>query len=189
MIALIGLVLSVVISLCWYLPVVKAQGENTFLRGRDYTRIALQYGLLISSILIITTEIIWDGLVARTSLSGLPKDLLSSITRAAFLEEFFKFIGFLMARRKLLLRRKIDFVLTAGMIGVVYSVVEKAATLNIGNVIVGLIIPMHIMWQFNQGGHYYEYEQTTGSWFLHGGGHGRFSANQPSISRKRSASS
>ena len=31
---------------------------------------------------------------------------------------------------------------------------------NIAAVIVGLLCPMHIVWQFNQGGHYYEYEKA-----------------------------
>lgn len=31
---------------------------------------------------------------------------------------------------------------------------------NIAAVVVGLLIPMHITWQFNQGGHWFEYEKT-----------------------------
>ena len=46
------------------------------------------------------------------------------------------------------------------MIGLVYGFIEKIVLGNIAAVIVGLICPMHIMWQFNQGGHYYEYEKA-----------------------------
>ena len=48
----------------------------------------------------------------------------------------------------------------AGLIGLVYSVIEKAVSGNPAAVIVGLAIPMHITWQFNQGGHWFEYEQA-----------------------------
>ena len=57
------------------------------------------------------------------------------------------------------LHRKIDYMLIAGLIGLVYSVVEKAVLGNIFSIVVGLAIPMHIVWQLNQGGHYFEYEQ------------------------------
>ena len=51
----------------------------------------------------------------------------------------------------------------AGLIGLVYGVVEKAVLGNIAAVIIGLLIPMHITWQFNQGGHWFEYERTRSS--------------------------
>ena len=31
---------------------------------------------------------------------------------------------------------------------------------NVASVVVGLLIPMHITWQFNQDGHWFEYERT-----------------------------
>ena len=49
--------------------------------------------------------------------------------------------------------------MAAGTIGLVYGVVEKAVSGNIAAVLVGLAIPMHITWQLNQGGHYFEYER------------------------------
>ena len=65
----------------------------------------------------------------------------------------------MLAKKKLGLRRKIDYMLTAALVGLVYGVVEKAVLGNIGGVVIGLAIPMHIIWQLNQGGHYWEYEQ------------------------------
>ena len=79
--------------------------------------------------------------------------------RAALLEELFKFLGFKLAKKQLGLYRKIDYMLIAGLMGLVYSVVEKAVLGNIISILIGLAIPMHIVWQLNQGGHYYEYEQ------------------------------
>ena len=80
--------------------------------------------------------------------------------RAALLEEFFKFTGFLLAKKSIRPERKVDYVMLAGLIGLVYSVVEKAVLGSPMAVIIGLAFPMHILWQFNQGGHYYEYEQA-----------------------------
>ena len=42
----------------------------------------------------------------------------------------------------------------------VYGFVEKIVLGNIAAVIVGLLCPMHIMWQMNQGGHYFEHEKA-----------------------------
>lgn len=118
------------------------------------------YGLLYSCLLIIITEIIWDAVFGKAESHELAKEIASDFFRAALLEEFFKFTGFLLAKRGIDLKRKIDYILTAGMIGLVYGVVEKAVLGNIGASIIGLAIPLHIMLQFNQGGHYFEYEQA-----------------------------
>ncbi|MBQ9010982.1 MAG: hypothetical protein IJ088_16870 [Clostridia bacterium] len=160
MVALIGLVLSIVISLCWYLPGIRAQGKNQVLTGKDYVKVVLLYGLCCTCIPIIITEILWDVVADVIGLSGLKRDLLSDFFRAALLEEFFKLMGFLLAKRSLKLTRKIDYIMIAGLIGLVYGVVEKAMIGNIMGVIVALAIPMHIMWQFNQGGHTFEYEKA-----------------------------
>lgn len=160
MIYLITIPLSIAISLAWYLPVVKAQGENRVLQKKDYLLIALKYGFAFTCLLIIVTEITWDAVVKHTPLSGLALNLVSNFFRAALLEEFFKFRGFILAKRKYQLSRKIDYILTAGLIGLVYGFIEKIMLGNIAAVIVGSICPMHIMWQFNQGGQYYEYEKA-----------------------------
>ena len=160
MIYLISIPLSIAISLAWYLPVVKAQGENRALQTKDYLLIAFKYGFAFTCLLIMVTEITWDAVVKHTPLSGLALDIVSNFFRAALLEEFFKFRGFILAKRKYQLSRKIDFILTAGLIGLVYGIIEKIMQGNIAAVIVGSLCPMHIMWQFNQGGHYYEYEKA-----------------------------
>lgn len=160
MIYLISIPLSIAISLAWYLPVVKAQGENRALQTKDYLLIAFKYGFAFTCLLIMVTEITWDAVVKHTPLSGLALNLVSNFFRAALLEEFFKFRGFILAKRKYQLSRKIDFILTAGLIGLVYGIIEKIMLGNIAAVIVGSLCPMHIMWQFNQGGHYYEYEKA-----------------------------
>lgn len=160
MILLITLPLALIISLLWYLPPVKAQGNNRVLRKRDYFRIALTYGFCTATLLIIVTEIAWDSIIGHRLADGLLKDIIMSFLRAALLEEGFKFLAFIKAKNNLHLSRRIDYVLCAGMIGVVYGFVEKTVLGSLGAVIVGLAVPMHIMWQFNQGAHYFEYEKA-----------------------------
>lgn len=160
MIYLITIPLAIVISLAWYLPGIKAQGNNQVLTNKDYFVIAFKYGFAYTCLLIIVTEIAFDAITKRMPLTGLPKDLFANFFRAALLEEFFKFRGFYHAKRKYALTRKIDFIMVAGLIGLMYGFVEKVVLGSIGAVVVGFICPMHIMWQFNQGGHYFEYEKA-----------------------------
>ena len=147
-------------NLLWYLPGIHAQDNNRLLTKKDYLKTAFFYGFCYTCLLIIITEIIWDGVADRMGITGITRDILSSFLRAALLEEAFKFTGFLLAKRSLKLTRKIDFIMIAGLIGLVYGVIEKAVLGNIAAVVVGLLIPMHITWQFNQGGHWFEYEKT-----------------------------
>lgn len=160
MMMLISLPIAIAVSLLWYLPCVKALGENRVLTWKDYLKIALIYGFLYCCLLIMVTELTWDAVVKRTALSGLAKDICSNFLRAALLEEFFKFTGFLLAKKKYALNRKIEFMLVAGLIGMTYGIIEKTVLGNIGGVIIATICPMHIMWQLNQGGHWYEYEKA-----------------------------
>ena len=108
----------------------------------------------------IASESPWDAVADRVGPSGFQRDILSDIFRAALLEEFFKFTGFLLAKRSLKLGRKIDCILVAGLMSLVCSVVEKVVPGNPEALAVGLAIPMHITWQFNQGGHWFEYEKA-----------------------------
>ena len=160
MIGIIGAVLSLAVCVFWYYPCIKLQGDNRTLEKKDYINIGLKYGLLYTCLLIIVTEITWDVFAKFLPFKGLPADLFTDFFRAALLEEFFKFTGFLLAVRAVKLVNKIDYVMAAGMIGMVYGIVEKAVTGNPIPVILGLVFPMHLMWQFNQGGHYYEYKHA-----------------------------
>lgn len=96
----------------------------------------------------------------RLSQTNWSEEIVADFFRAALLEECFKLTGFLLAWRKYRPERKIDCILIAGTIGLTYAVVEKAAMANPVSAIIGSIVPMHILWQFNQGGHFYEYLQA-----------------------------
>ena len=156
----IGLPLAIGISLLWYLPGIRAQGKNRRLHGKDYWQTALIFGLLCTCLPIIVTEVTWDAIFGTPGEGELGRNILADFFRAALLGELFKFIGFLLAKRKLRLERKIDYIMIAGLMGLVYGVVEKAVMGSPAAVIAGLLFPLHIMWQFNQGGHWFEYEKA-----------------------------
>ena len=118
------------------------------------------YGILCSCVLIIVSEVTWDAIFGTPQANELGREIVADFFRAALLEECFKLMGFMLALRKYRPERKIDYILIAGTIGLTYAVLEKAAMANPVSAIIGSIVPMHILWQFNQGGHFYEYRQA-----------------------------
>ena len=53
-----------------------------------------------------------------------------------------------------------EYMLGAGMIGLAYGIIEKLAAGNVMAIILGIIFPMHIIWQMNQGRHFYKYQKA-----------------------------
>lgn len=131
---------------------------NKTLKRKDYWKIFLLYGIVCATIPIIITEITWDSIIKAIGLNeGLLKDIIESFFRAALLEESFKFFGFMKANKKYNFSSEKEYMLGAGMIGLAYGIIEKLASGNILAIILGIIFPMHFLWQMNQGRHYYKY--------------------------------
>lgn len=156
----LGIFLVIVLSILWYLPGIWAQGKNKTLHMKDYIKAALLHGFLYSCLLIMTTEVIWDIVIGQPKDASFGGKILADFFRAALLEEFFKLTGFLLAKRKLKPQRKIDFIMIAGLMGLTFNIIERAVLGSIVPMIFGSVLPMHIFWQFHQGGHYYEYEKA-----------------------------
>ena len=53
-----------------------------------------------------------------------------------------------------------EYMLGAGMIGLAYGIIEKVAAGNAMAIILGIIFPMHTIWQMNQGRHFYKYKKA-----------------------------
>ena len=85
--------------------------------------------------------------------------LIGAFLRAALLEEFFKFYGFTRCVNRVKPERKIDFIMLCGLMGLVYGVFEKLVQGGAASII-GAVVPMHMMWQFNQGAHYFEHKKA-----------------------------
>ena len=131
------------------------------LTKKDYFKILLFYGVVCATIPIIFTEIIWDIIFDGIGFkAGLYRDLVESFFRAALLEETFKFYGFMKANKKYRFQNEKEFMIGAGMIGLAYAIIEKLASGNGIAIILGIIFPMHILWQMNQGRHYFKYKKA-----------------------------
>lgn len=134
---------------------------NEVLKAKDYRRIFLLYGIVYATIPIIITEITWDFLANLIGLNeGLLRELIGSFLRAALIEESFKFYGFMKANNEYHFSNEKEYMLGAGMIGLAYEIIEKVATGNVIAIILGIIFPMHIIWQMNQGRHFYKYKKA-----------------------------
>ena len=117
--------------------------------------------MVYATIPIIIVEITWDSLANMIGLSdGLLKELIASFLRAALIEEAFKFYGFIKANKEYHFDSEKEYMLGAGMIGLAYGIIEKIASGNAMAIILGIIFPMHIIWQMNQGRHFYKYQKA-----------------------------
>lgn len=134
---------------------------NKSLERKDYWRIFFLYGIVYATIPIIITEITCDSLANMIGLSeGLLRELISSFFRAALIEESFKFYGFMKANKEYHFSNEKEYMIGAGMIGLAYGIIEKVAAGNTIAIILGIIFPMHIIWQMNQGRHFYKYKKA-----------------------------
>lgn len=129
------------------------------LTKKDYFKIFLLYGIVYATIPIIIAEITWDIILGGIGFKvGLCRDLVESFFRAALIEEIFKFLGFMGANKKYQFKNEKEYMIGAGMIGLAYGIIEKIATGNGFSIVLGIIFPMHLLWQMNQGRHYYKYK-------------------------------
>jgi len=134
---------------------------NKLLKAKDYIRIFILYGIVYATIPIIISEITWDLLANLIGLNeGLLRELMGSFLRAALIEELFKLFGFMMANKEYQFSNEKEYMLGAGMIGLAYGIIEKIAVGNAMSIILGIIFPMHIIWQMNQGRHFYKYKNA-----------------------------
>ena len=147
--------------------------DNKKLVKKDYITIFFLFGFCFSTLLIIITELSWDGIMKAIGFEkGIKRELVECFLRAALLEESFKFGGYLLARRKYKISRVSDSMFAAGCVGLMYGIVEKVVLFNPMAIIINLFIPMHLLWQWNQGRHYqiskdYKKENKKGKAFLH----------------------
>ena len=128
------------------------------LTKKEYFRIFLLYGIVYATIPIIFTEIMWDIVFDGVGFKvGLCRELIESFFRAALIEEIFKFYGFIKANREYQFKNEKEYMIGAGMIGLAYGIIEKIASGNAIAIVLGIVFPMHFLWQMNQGRHYYKY--------------------------------
>ena len=126
-------------------------------RKISYLKIFFLYGFVYATLPIIFTEITWDGIANLIGLEGLLRELIGSFLRAALLEETFKFIAFKCADKEYQFKTEKEFMLAAGMVGLMYGIIEKIVSGSIIAIILGILFPMHLLWQMEQGRHFFAY--------------------------------
>ena len=129
-------------------------------RKINYLEIFFLYGIVYATLPIICTEIIWDKIATLIGLEGLLRELIGSFLRAALLEELFKFIAFKCADKKYQFKTEKEFMLAAGMIGLMYGIIEKIVSGNVIAIVLGILFPMHLLWQMEQGRHFFKYRKA-----------------------------
>lgn len=140
-------------------PLTKKEWQKR--NAKIYTVTAFLYGLVCSTLPIIVCELIWDRVAkAIGPFDGLGFSIFSDFFRAALVEEGFKFLGFALAYRKFKFGRQVEAMFAAGTVGLVYAVVEKAVLFNIIPILLGIVFPMHMSWQLNQGRHVFAYREA-----------------------------
>lgn len=137
------------------------ENESKKLTKKDYLVIFLFYGFVVATLLIIVTELTWDSIFKALKIEqSLEKEIIECFLRAALLEETFKFLGFMLARKKYKINRVADSMFAAGCVGLMYGIVEKLVVFNPFTMIINLLLPMHLLWQWNQGRHYQKYKDN-----------------------------
>ena len=125
------------------------------LTKKNYLVIFLLFGFVFTCLLIMIFEITWDQVCKAVGFEqGIKRELIECFLRAALIEETFKFLGFMLARKKYKISRVSDSMFAAGCIGLMYGLFEKIVLFNPMAIIINLFFPMHLLWQWNQGRHY-----------------------------------
>ena len=129
--------------------------NNKRLTKKNYLVIFFLFGFVFTTLLIIIFELTWDGVCKKIGFEqGIKRELIECFFRAALIEETFKFLGFILARKKYKINRVSDSMFAAGCVGLMYGIIEKVVLFNPMAIIINLFFPMHLLWQWNQGRHY-----------------------------------
>ena len=131
------------------------ENEGQKLTKKNYLIIFLFFGFVVATLPIIVTELTWDGICNAVGFEKtIYREIIECFLRAALLEETFKFMAFIFARKKYKINRVADSMFAAGLIGLMYGIIEKVVLFNPMAIIVNIFFPMHLLWQWNQGRHY-----------------------------------
>lgn len=144
----------------WYFPVWKRQGTEERLPRWTIAK-SIAVGMVPVFLVIILLQVAFGFLQRALPLSPVAFTASDSYLSAALVEETVKFLGAYLVIRKVCPKRKVDYVLIFGAVGLGYEVTETLLLLD--SVIAGLgrgIFALHIIWQFWMGMFYWEYRQA-----------------------------
>lgn len=158
---MLSLVIFLIFVFVWYFPVWRRQGKTDRLPRWTILK-AILLGLIPGFLAIILLQIAAGYLEKALALSGAAYRASDSYISAALVEECVKFLGAWLILRKAAPKRKVDYALIFGAVGLGYEVTETALGLSgslLGGVIRG-VFALHIIWQLWMGLYYYEYRRS-----------------------------
>lgn len=140
----------------WYFPVWKMQGKEG--RLKNYV---LPISILIGALPVIGLTFVTTIFLSRFTPMSLPyagRLFYRTFISVAFVEESFKLIGALIVILIFKPKRKIDYVLIFGAVGMGFEITESF--MDFSNIISGVIrglFALHIIWQMWMGMYFYEF--------------------------------
>ena len=158
---MITILLFIVCSLLWYIPVYKKQGKPGQLSAWKCV-ISILTGAL--PVFIVSTLIqIGLGLVMSSAdKHSVPYIIFNAFIVAGVTEELVKFLGALLLVKLFKVQRQIDYVLIFGGVGLGFHLLESGvSSSNLLSAVLGSILVYHMFWQFWMGLNYYEYRQAS----------------------------
>lgn len=157
---MVPIVIFIAFCFVWYFPVWKGQGKTDRLPKGTVAK-AIGIGLVPAFLVIILLQIGFGYLERALPLSPVARTFSTSYISAALVEEGVKFLGAYLIIRKTCPKRKVDYVLIFGAVGLGYEVVETL--LLLGSIVAGIgrgVFALHIIWQFFMGSFFWEYRKA-----------------------------
>lgn len=114
------------------------------------------FGMTACTLCIMILELTWDRFFKPVGEETLFDDVISSFLRAALIEEAMKMVFSMLYRKMNKGQRRIEFILLAGTIGIGYGFIEKMVIGNPMAIIVNIVLPFHMLFQFLMGNYLYE---------------------------------
>ena len=160
-------VLFFIFSLIWYLPFYFRQGKTDRLPFK-YCLLAIFLGMIPVFIISVGCQVLWGFLGKWLGLTGWAKNAFEAFFTAALTEELFKCAAALFVIKKAKPKRRIDYALLFGGVGLGFGLVEHTIDMtNVASAIFGSVLALHLFWQYFMGLEYYEYKKRAPGGKIH----------------------
>lgn len=154
-------ILLIILSLIWYFPVYRRQGEV----DRLPLRVCLK-AIFVGMVPVFLCSILVQGLMGfipgRNALPQLAKLAVSAFIEAGLVEELAKFTGAYLILKKVQPTRKLDYVLIFGGVGLGFHLTESLMGTSGDGVLltaVRAVLVLHLLWQYWMAMEYFEYRK------------------------------
>ena len=155
-----ALIIFLIFIFVWYFPVWRRQGQADRLPRRTIPK-AIVCGAIPAFVIIIVLQVLFGFVRRALPVSERVSQALEAYIGAALVEECVKFFTAYLIIRRIEPKRKVDYVLIFGAVGMGYELTESIIQLD--SVLTGImrgVFSLHIIWQFWMGMFFWEYRQA-----------------------------